>query len=102
MKQALLIFSAALLLFSMSSCTAYVDGGGYARPGYAYRNPVLHPYPRYAGPRYVYSNPNHYRGHPPGHAYGHYKNSRWNDGVGVKAKVRTPPAGLSSGTWVRF
>jgi hypothetical protein len=88
MKHALFVLCIALLLFSMSSCTAYVDGRGYARPGYAYRSPAP-----FASPRYYSSS---YRGHPPGHAHGHWKGSK------VKAKVKTPPARVSSATWLRF
>lgn len=56
MKSSLHILGLGLFIMTLSSCTTYVDGGGYvgARPGYVYRAPPPPAYYRsgYYGDRY--------------------------------------------------
>ncbi len=93
MKHITLILSLAALSFGLSSCSTYVDGGGYvaARPGYRTYRPVA-PAPRY------YSNSRHdndhyhhsnYKAKPV--PYGQWKksgaNARVNTNVGLPLRV---------------
>jgi len=93
MKHITLILSLAALSFGLSSCSTYVDGGGYvaARPGHPAYRPVA-PAPRY------YSNSwhdndryrqGHYKAKPV--PYGQWKkggpNARVNANVGLPLNV---------------
>lgn len=87
MKHITLILSLAALSFGLSSCSTYVDGGGYvaARPGYpAYRRVPPPP------PRQYYSNSWHDNDR---YHHGHYKTKpvpygQWKKS-GANARVNT-------------
>ncbi len=130
MKSIPMILFAVALMFGLSSCDTYVDGGyayrpGYARPGFAHAPGYVRP--GYARPHYSYNNRSYYN--PP--ARGHYHNNSrsyyrpssyrgrdnnrrdWNDRRGPDRSryYRTPgarsstranvgPVGLSNSTWL--
>ena len=104
MKQASLILTLAALLFSLPSCSTYVDGTGYAgvRPGHFYRPPAPRAHPHshyYSGNRHNRNyHPSHHKARhtPPGHWNRSRVNTRANAGIGLR------PVRVSSSTGVRL